>query len=211
MRHHDGVLVMGDLRFDDVAALKPGDVFYECEMGVNIRARVTTAPMLGESYEGRKTLSWKAENTENGNLIDYMLTEGLGHYGPRLYTAPQYCKLIFPLVPCPFCGETEHLSIRSTGSLISGMPARPYRVICSHIDHDTVSGPVGYGLSGATAAWNRRANTDAALLATVTRERDEARALGYDSFKLAVHHQARATAAEAALAAIRALASEPKP
>lgn len=60
------------------------------------------------------------------------------------------------LKPCPFCGETEHLSLRSIGSMTGDMPARPYCVVCSNIEHDNVSGPVDYGKAAATAAWNRR-------------------------------------------------------
>lgn len=62
------------------------------------------------------------------------------------------------LEACPWCGLTEHLSVRAEGSYTPDMPARPYRVVCNHIDHDTVEGPIGYGRKGATAAWNRRAS-----------------------------------------------------
>ena len=79
--------------FDQLAALRPGDVFYECESGMNIRARVTTLPLVGDDgYEGRRVLRWEAENTESGEPISYMLTEGLDHYGPRIYDAPQYAR-----------------------------------------------------------------------------------------------------------------------
>lgn len=57
---------------------------------------------------------------------------------------------------CPWCNTTEHLSLQAVGSLTGDMPARPYRVICTHIDHDTVVGPTAYGKATATAAWNRR-------------------------------------------------------
>jgi hypothetical protein len=60
------------------------------------------------------------------------------------------------LSPCPFCGLAEHLSLRAEGAYTPDMPARPYRVVCNHIDHDTVEGPIGYGRNGAIAAWNRR-------------------------------------------------------
>jgi hypothetical protein len=62
------------------------------------------------------------------------------------------------LEACPWCGLTEHLSVRAEGSYTPDMPARPYRVVCNHIDHDTVEGPIGYGRNGAIAAWNRRAS-----------------------------------------------------
>lgn len=60
------------------------------------------------------------------------------------------------LLPCPFCGSSEHLSLRAEGSLVSGMPARPFRVVCHHIDHDNVLGPVDYGKDAAEKAWNTR-------------------------------------------------------
>lgn len=62
------------------------------------------------------------------------------------------------LKSCPFCGSNEYLSIVKFGSLTGDMPARPYRVVCSQIDHDDVCGPVGYGRPDAIAAWNRRAS-----------------------------------------------------
>lgn len=61
------------------------------------------------------------------------------------------------LEPCPFCGTTDHLSLLAPGSMTPDMPSRPYQVICSHIDHDTVAGPTDYGRTAAIAAWNRRA------------------------------------------------------
>ena len=59
--------------------------------------------------------------------------------------------------PCPFCGAIEHLHVSKCGSLLGDMPGRPYRVVCDHIDHDQVQGPVAYGRMEAIAAWNRRA------------------------------------------------------
>lgn len=71
--------------------LNVGDVFYECEMGVNIEARVTTKPEVVSKYEDRlDQWAWKAENTQTGEVIDYLLTDDLSHYGPRLYDQPQY-------------------------------------------------------------------------------------------------------------------------
>lgn len=91
------------LRFEDVKALKIGDVVYECEGGNNLRARVETEVVEGKGYEDRRTLSFKAVNTENNASIDYLLTEGLTHYGPRLYDQPQYGyfkdgEFVMPLV-----------------------------------------------------------------------------------------------------------------
>lgn len=82
--------------------LKIGDLFYECEGGMNIEAKVTEAVTEHEGFEGRKQWKWKAVNTQNGEEIDYLLTDGLSHYGPRIYGQPQYChvkdgEFTFPL------------------------------------------------------------------------------------------------------------------
>lgn len=61
------------------------------------------------------------------------------------------------LEACPFCGTDDHLHIGPTGSMTNDMPSRPYRVACTHIDHDAVIGPVAYGKQAAIAAWNTRA------------------------------------------------------
>lgn len=61
------------------------------------------------------------------------------------------------LLPCPFCGTAEHLSYQWPGSMTADMPDRPCRVICTHIDHDTVVGPTAYGKFAAITAWNQRA------------------------------------------------------
>lgn len=95
------------------ATFKVGDVFYECQSGANIEARVVEAPKMTRTDDGKTQWSWVAENTQNGERIDYLLTEGMTHYGPRLYRSPQYVRfrdgeLIFPLVGAPALKEQEH-------------------------------------------------------------------------------------------------------
>jgi hypothetical protein len=90
----------------DIPSLKVGDVIYECEAGMNIEARVTEAPTETGYVDGRKQWQWKAVNTQCGEEINYLLTEGLSHYGPRLYRNPQYCRfsegeMTFPLFGAP--------------------------------------------------------------------------------------------------------------
>lgn len=85
------------------ATFKVGDIFYECQSGANIEARVIEAPKKLVTGDGQTQWSWAAENTQNGERIDYLMTEGLPHYGPRLYREPQYCRfhngeLVFPLL-----------------------------------------------------------------------------------------------------------------
>ena len=84
---------MSSIRDEELKDLKVGDVIYECEYGTNIEVRLTSAPTSAESSEalGKRTQwRWTAENTQTGEVIDYLLTEGLSHYGPRLYRQPQY-------------------------------------------------------------------------------------------------------------------------
>lgn len=64
------------------------------------------------------------------------------------------------LLPCPFCGTTEQLVNTPCGSMTVDMPSQPYRVVCTHLDCENVSGPagpVGYGKNASADAWNRRA------------------------------------------------------
>ena len=84
--------------------IKIGTVFYECQSGMNIKARATTDPVSSEGIDGRTYWQWKAVNVINDSEILYGLTEGLEHYGPRLYDSPQYIsrnssgKMVFKLL-----------------------------------------------------------------------------------------------------------------
>lgn len=84
---------MSSIRDEEIQNLQIGDVIYECEYGMNIEVRVTSVPTSSVSTEalGKRTQwHWTAENTQTGQVIDYLLTEGLSHYGPRLYRRPEY-------------------------------------------------------------------------------------------------------------------------
>lgn len=65
-------------------------------------------------------------------------------------------RALADLRTCPFCGTGEHLSTQSVGVMTGDMPDRPYRIVCTHLDHDTVTGPVAYGKIAAISAWNTR-------------------------------------------------------
>lgn len=67
-----------------------GDKYYECEMGINIECTVCSKP----ECIGDGTWVWTALD-DVGNRIDYRWTEGISDcYGPRLYTSPQYCRIV---------------------------------------------------------------------------------------------------------------------
>jgi hypothetical protein len=89
--------------FDEVLAFEVGKIYYECEMGLNIEARVASVPVLGKDRDGRRQASWTAVNTQNNQPIISMTIEGLMHYGPRMYSSPQFFtmvdgKCVFPLL-----------------------------------------------------------------------------------------------------------------
>lgn len=81
------------IKDSEIQGMKVGFVFYECQMGFNIEAEVTVPPIEVEGFDNRKAWEWKAKNTQSGEIIDYRLTEGMSHYGPRLYTKPQYVHM----------------------------------------------------------------------------------------------------------------------
>jgi hypothetical protein len=85
---------MNSIPDSEVKNLAVGDIFYECEMFMNVEARVTEAPVPAGEMDGRQQWRWKAENTQTGQSISYLLTEGLSHYGPRLYRTPQYARVV---------------------------------------------------------------------------------------------------------------------
>lgn len=81
------------MTFDDICNLKVGDIRYECESGVNIRFKVTSEPKVDTvtiTDKKHRTVRFEAINTENNEQINYIITEGLEHYGARIYTEAQY-------------------------------------------------------------------------------------------------------------------------
>lgn len=84
------------IRDEEIADFEIGDIIYECDGGVNIETRVLSKPIAKIWNDGgveRRQWEWEAENTQDGRKIAYLLTEGLSHYGPRLYRQPQYITL----------------------------------------------------------------------------------------------------------------------
>lgn len=75
--------------------LKVGNIFYECQYGINIEFEVSEVPVsstVNLMGKERTQWTWKAK-TKKGIEEDFLLTEGLEHYGPKLYRAPQYVKV----------------------------------------------------------------------------------------------------------------------
>jgi len=78
----------------EIVNLNIGDIIYECQYGENIEVRLTSNPVESPGFDDHKQWSWTAENTQNGEVINYLVTENLSHYGPRLYRTPQYCRIV---------------------------------------------------------------------------------------------------------------------
>ena len=72
------------MRISDPTIMQVGTVFYECEYGMNLKMKVTTKPVFENNQ-----WKWKAED-HMGNEVDYLLTKGFEHYGPRIYSEPAY-------------------------------------------------------------------------------------------------------------------------
>jgi len=86
--------------------LNVGDVFYECQSGLNIKCEVITKPVEGINL-GKKYWSWVSKNVFTEELIDYGLTEGFEYYGPRIYNEPQYISIVEGQLVFKFVGEIE--------------------------------------------------------------------------------------------------------
>ena len=63
--------------------LKIDDVFYEIEYGMKLELTVCEEPKVQHSDEFSHIV-WKAKSS-TGEVIPYMVTKGMLHYGPRIY------------------------------------------------------------------------------------------------------------------------------
>jgi hypothetical protein len=98
------------IRDEEVPSFEIGDIIYECEAGTNIETRITSKPIEDAGHDGKRRWSWNAVNTQNGEEIAYMLTEGLSHYGPRLYRQPQYGRFTADGFDMPLYGAPQPAS-----------------------------------------------------------------------------------------------------
>ena len=78
------------ISFNEIFEFEVGDIIYECSSGANVEVRIETKPVEVVVHKTRRALKWTATNTETGALIEYLITEGLEFYGPRLYRRPMY-------------------------------------------------------------------------------------------------------------------------
>lgn len=69
--------------------LKKDQIFYECQYGKNLEFVVVTEPTCDNGK-----WEWTARNTKSNEIINFLITEGYEHYGPRIYSQPQYVVMI---------------------------------------------------------------------------------------------------------------------
>jgi len=75
--------------------LKIGDEFYEFAYGFNMHLVVTSHvkenTVIIDGKE-RTQYSWFARNVDTDHEVEYLVTEGYAHYGPKLYSEPMYME-----------------------------------------------------------------------------------------------------------------------
>jgi len=69
-----------------VENIKVGDIHYEYEMGLGIKCQVETKPTRDAGGHWK----WTSKNCKTGNIINYMVTEGMSHYSANLYDHEAY-------------------------------------------------------------------------------------------------------------------------
>lgn len=69
-----------------VENIKIGDIHYEFSYNIGIKCEVITSPVRSE----KGVWTWKSKNLKNGNIIDYVVTEGMEHYSSNLYDYQAY-------------------------------------------------------------------------------------------------------------------------
>ncbi len=75
--------------------LKIGDTLYEYGYGLELITKVITTPISTDIEINNKLYkqwSWKSMVQNSNAIVDYVITEGMEHYGPKLYDYPAYSK-----------------------------------------------------------------------------------------------------------------------
>ncbi len=76
--------------------IKKGMIFYESAYGENIRFESLDEPssvdvVIREGELPQTQWHWQAKNCETEEIVDFTITSGMEHYGPKLYSEPAYC------------------------------------------------------------------------------------------------------------------------
>lgn len=89
MRKEEKTYTAGNVIIEDI---KIGDIHYEYELGLCIKSKVITLPVLNENGQ----FEWKSQRISNGEIIDYLVTPKYSHYSAKLYDYEAYsgCMVI---------------------------------------------------------------------------------------------------------------------
>jgi len=68
-----------------VENIKIGDIHYEYHYNIGIKVEVISKPIKNDNK-----WSWQSKQISTGEIINYLVTEGLSHYGPNLYDYEAY-------------------------------------------------------------------------------------------------------------------------
>ena len=75
-------------KFEDICKFQEGETYYECQSWIgNLMFTLKNDPII----EGDKVRFIGI--TEDGKEIEYLMTKGFEHYGPRIYDSPQYITI----------------------------------------------------------------------------------------------------------------------
>lgn len=66
--------------------IKIGDIHYEFDYGFGIKSVVLTTPVRNNENQW----TWTSKNVYTGEEIEYLVTEGFEHYGPKIYDYEAY-------------------------------------------------------------------------------------------------------------------------
>lgn len=78
--------------------LKKDTIFYECDYGINVKYCVIEEPRCEmidvaskqQDPKLRKRWQWQALAVDSNQVVDFIVTEGLEHYGPKIYSHEEY-------------------------------------------------------------------------------------------------------------------------
>lgn len=87
------IFTKGNVKVNEI---KIGDIHYEYQYNLGIKSRVVTLPTALINEDGFKYWNWKSQHIlpdgteKEGDVIDYGVAEGMGHYGPNIYDYEAY-------------------------------------------------------------------------------------------------------------------------
>lgn len=70
----------------DPWSLNEGDIFHECGYGLNFEYVAANIVKTDE------TVRWQGLGRDN-KITDFLVTKGFEHYGPKIYSSPQYVRI----------------------------------------------------------------------------------------------------------------------